>query len=56
MKITEISHIFAKDQIIFIIKRTTNQSFDGECEVNKEFKEFEFQPIINKYISESEDG
>ena len=41
--------IIGKEQIIFIIKGKTNQKLNGE-------NEFEFRPIINKYITVPEDG
>ena len=50
MNITYQNNIIDKEQIIFIIKGTTKEIFDGE--VNN----FEFQPIINRFITESEEG
>lgn len=48
--IKEINHINDKEQIIFTIKGETKQSFDGEIDK----KEFEFQPIINRFINETQ--
>ena len=50
VEITELNHIIDKEQIIFLIKGTTKQVFDDE--INK----FEFQPIINRFITVSEEG
>ncbi len=48
VEIKEISHATDKEQYVFTIKGKTNEVF--ETETNKESKDFEFQPIINRFI------
>jgi hypothetical protein len=49
VKITDVNIINDNEQIIFIIKGRTNQSFEDE--VYNGSKEFEFQPIIKRFIN-----
>ena len=48
VEIKDKSHATDKEQYVFTIKGKTNEVF--ETETNKESKEFEFQPIINRFI------
>ena len=48
VEIKEKFYTTDKEQYVFTIKGTTNEVF--ETETNKESKEFEFQPIINRFI------
>jgi hypothetical protein len=48
VEIKEIFHATDKEQYVFTIKGKTNEVF--ETETNKESKDFEFQPIINRFI------
>ena len=48
VEIKEKFYTTDKEQYVFTIKGKTNEVF--ETETNKESKEFEFQPIINRFI------
>ena len=48
VEIKEIFHATDKEQYVFTIKGKTDEVF--ETETNKESKDFEFQPIINRFI------